>query len=224
MAALAVAGGLAVAACGNGSSQVSLDNPSLIAPAPAPAVAPTTVAPTTVAPTTVARRTVAPPTTRAPAVTHPTTTTIALPVPLPPPVDFGMPGPEVGSITIPRIGLNLPLFTGVNIATLDEGGAGLWPGTAQPGNLGNAVIAAHRVSHGGPFRNIDKLKIGDQVSFTVGKTSSTYAVTSTGVVTPETIQIIDQTPAYTATLFACHPPGSTKFRYVVKLKLVSAHA
>ena len=39
------------------------------------------------------------------------------------------------------------------------------------------------------------------------------------VVLPEGIQIIEQTPAYTATLFACHPPGSTKFRYVVKLKL-----
>ena len=27
---------------------------------------------------------------------------------------------------------------------------------------------------------------------------------------------------YTATLFACHPPGSTAYRYVVHLRLVSA--
>jgi sortase A len=84
------------------------------------------------------------------------------------------------------------------------------------------VIAAHRVSHGGPFRNIDQLKVGDQVSFTVGPVTSTYVITGTGIVTPETIQIIDQTRDYTATLFACHPPGSTKYRYVVKLRLVSA--
>ena len=112
----------------------------------------------------------------------------------------------------------LPLFRGVNLATLDEG-PGLWPGTATPGQLGNAVVAAHRVSHGGPFRKIDQLAPGDEVRFTVDGVTTTYVMVSDEVVVPEGIHIIEQTPAYTATLFACHPPGSTKFRYVVKLKL-----
>ncbi|MEY3493869.1 MAG: hypothetical protein RL413_1287, partial [Actinomycetota bacterium] len=42
-----------------------------------------------------------------------------------------------------------------------------------------------------------------------------YRVTRTEVVTPEAMWIVDQTPAATATLFACHPPGSTKERIVV---------
>ena len=46
-----------------------------------------------------------------------------------------------------------------------------------------------------------------------------YTVVANEVVPPEGIHIIEQTPGYTATLFACHPPGSTKFRYVVRLKL-----
>jgi sortase A len=127
---------------------------------------------------------------------------------------------QVGSIEIPKIGLSLPLFSGVNLATLDEG-PGHWPGTALPGQLGNAVVAAHRVSHGGPFRRIDKLAIGDHVTFRLPGGDVTYEVTATDVVAPETIQIIEQTQDKTATLFACHPPGSTQFRYVVKLRLLA---
>ena len=173
----------------------------------------TTVAP----PTTLARP---PPRSPAPVATEaPTTTAPALPVPEAPPEARGDPGPQVGTIDIPKIGLSLPLFDGVNLATLDEGGAGLWPGTALPGQLGNAVVAAHRVSHGGPFRKIDKLVPGDQVNFTVNGITTSYVMVANEVVLPEGIHIIEQTPAYTATLFACHPPGSTKYRYVVKLKL-----
>jgi sortase A len=46
-----------------------------------------------------------------------------------------------------------------------------------------------------------------------------YRVTSTEVVTPDAIRIIDQTAAFTATLFACHPVGSTRERIVVHLEL-----
>jgi sortase A len=42
-------------------------------------------------------------------------------------------------------------------------------------------------------------------------------VTSTEIVPPTDVAIIDQTPAKTATLFACHPPGSTSERIVVHL-------
>ena len=82
------------------------------------------------------------------------------------------------------------------------------------------MVAAHRVSHGGPFRSIDQLVVGDHVQFTLPQGTSTYEVTATDVVTPEAIDIINQSHEHTATLFACHPPGSTKFRYVVKLRLV----
>jgi len=196
-----------LAGCANGSQDVATEDDPLLRVAPVV----TTAAPTTTA--------AAPTTTAAPAVTAaPTTTAPPLPVPEAPPEARGAPGPQVGTIDIPKIGLSLPLFSGVNLATLDEG-PGLWPGTATPGALGNAVVAAHRVSHGGPFRKIDKLVPGDEVRFTLNGVTTTYVMVANEVVVPEGIHIIEQTPAYTATLFACHPPGSTKFRYVVKLKL-----
>jgi sortase A len=47
-------------------------------------------------------------------------------------------------------------------------------------------------------------------------------VTGTEIVTPDALWIADQTPDYTATLFACNPPGSTKQRIVVHLALAPA--
>ena len=42
----------------------------------------------------------------------------------------------------------------------------------------------------------------------------------TRIVQPEEVSIADQTNHYTATLFACHPPGSAAQRIVVDLQLV----
>lgn len=97
---------------------------------------------------------------------------------------------------------------------------GHWPGTAQPGQLGNAVFGGHRVSHTKPFRNIDKLQPGDEVTFQTASGVFVYAVTSTEIVSPNAVWIINPTPDATATFFACHPPGSTRQRIVVHLKLI----
>jgi sortase A len=61
--------------------------------------------------------------------------------------------------------------------------------------------------------------IGDEVVFTSPEGRFVYEVTGTEVVDPTAIRIIEQTDGYTATLFACHPPGSTKERIVVHLRL-----
>ena len=44
------------------------------------------------------------------------------------------------------------------------------------------------------------------------------------IVTPDRVDIADQRPAYTATLFACHPPGSARERIVAFFRLVGAPA
>ena len=46
-----------------------------------------------------------------------------------------------------------------------------------------------------------------------------YRVVSTEIVNPDAIRVVDQTYAKTATLFACHPPGSVAQRIVVHLEL-----
>jgi sortase A len=125
---------------------------------------------------------------------------------------------QLGGISIPKLGLDAPLLEGIRLTTLDNG-PGHWPGTAMPGQVGNVVVAAHRTSHGAPFRDIDQLVPGDVVTFSTADGESEYTVTGTEIVEPDAIWIVDPTDTPTATLFACHPPGSVAQRIVVHLEL-----
>lgn len=126
---------------------------------------------------------------------------------------------EIGRIEIPKLGLDHAMFHGVTLNNIDKGPS-LWPGTATPGSVGNAVVAGHRVTRTHPFRNIHLLVPGDRVIFTVQGRRSEYQVTGSEVVSPKALEIAAQTGEATATLFACHPPGSARQRYVVHLALV----
>ena len=189
---------LMTGACSGGSPQRAVpapptaDNPMLAAP-------PTTAAP-------------AP----APAVTRP-----PLPTPSYIPSDSYAPEPvvEIGTMEIPAIGLSHVIYQGVTLHNIDRGPSH-WTGTALPGQRGNTVFAAHRVTNTRPFRNIDRLKTGDEVIFTVHGARSTYRVNGNVIVEPTDTWIGAQTEAFTGTLYACHPPGSLAYRYVVKMELV----
>jgi len=130
---------------------------------------------------------------------------------------------EIGTIEIPKVNLVHPLFHGISLRTIDHGPSH-WPGTAMPGEVGNAVFSGHRVTHSKPFRDIDKLVPGDQVFFTVNGARSTYVMTGYEIVTPNGMHIVEPTTTPTATLFACHPPGSASYRYVVHLALSAGPA
>jgi sortase A len=108
---------------------------------------------------------------------------------------------------------------GITLRNIDLGPSH-WPGTALPGDSGNAVFAGHRVTHTHPFLRINELAPGDLVIFHIDGRKSTYSVTGSEVVYPDNLSIVNQTETATATLFACHPPHSAKQRYVVHLALV----
>jgi sortase A len=152
----------------------------------------------------------------------PTTVPETLPVPQNPPANPRQVEPEVvlGTIEIPKIGVSKTLYQGISLHTLDKG-PGHWPGTAEPGQPGNVVVGGHRTSHDRPFRNVDQLVTGDEIIYTTPAGRFVYRVTGAEVVTPDRIDIITQTPAYTTTLFACHPPGSTRYRYIVYAELAA---
>lgn len=132
----------------------------------------------------------------------------------PPPPDLSVPRNQIGSLELPTIDIDVPMFEGVSLPTLDKG-PGHWPGSAMPGRVGNVVIAGHRTSHNRPFYNIDKMKPGDEIVFNVDGGRYVYIVRETQIVNPDALWIVEQTPSKTATLFACHPKGSTKHRIVV---------
>jgi len=156
------------------------------------------------------------------------------PVPPPPPVRTGpidVPSDpyapeeiiEIGSLEIAKLGVRQRLMFGVTLRNIDLGPS-QWPGSAPPGGAGNMVVAGHRVTHGRPFRNIDQLVSGDQVVVTAKGVRATYRVATSFVVTPDRTDIANPTASPSLTLFACHPPGSARQRYVVRADLVSTQA
>src|SRR3954467_11962515 len=120
-----------------------------------------------------------------------TTTTLRLPHPTPPPANpyADVPVRQIGTISIPKIGLVHPIYEGVWLTVVDHG-PGHWPGSAMPGKRGNAVFAGHRVTHDHPFMDLDLLAPGDNVIFNMAHGTFTYAITSIKIVQPEDLNII----------------------------------
>jgi len=126
----------------------------------------------------------------------------------------------IGTIEIPAIGLADTLYQGISLTSIDNGPSH-WPGTAMPGHAGNTVVAGHRVTRTRPFRDLDQLGPGDVAILTTAEGAFTYEFVSQEIVTPDRVDIVNQHQGYNATFFACHPPGSARYRIVVSWRLVT---
>jgi LPXTG-site transpeptidase (sortase) family protein len=129
-------------------------------------------------------------------------------------------GELAGRITIPSIGVDKMVLMGTDTEILAKG-PGVWETGVFPGAPGNATISGHRTTHGGPFRHLNDLKVGDQIIFeTPGQPRAVFEVRGTGQVTPKQIEVTGQGPGVRLTLTTCDPPGSTAKRLVIQAELV----
>ena len=167
------------------------------------------------------------PTTTSSTTTSTTTTTVVeevLPQPISPPGADYIEEPEIviGRLEIPALSLDTTLYQGISLTSIDRGPS-QWPGSAMPGHEGNVVVAGHRVTHSRPFRHLDQLVPGDQAIMSTNEGVFVYEFTGHEIVTPDRVDIADQyTGEYKATFFACHPPGSARYRIVAYWRLISA--
>jgi sortase A len=131
-------------------------------------------------------------------------------------------GDPLARLEIPRIAVDDIVVVGVGSAELQLG-PGHFPDTVPPGHLGNAAIAGHRTSYGQPFRNVDRLELGDEIRATTPEGSFTYRVTQTRIVSPSDYFVVFTTDPNQAqlTLVSCHPVWSTAQRIIVSATLVS---
>ncbi len=125
----------------------------------------------------------------------------------------------IGTLEIARINISADIQEGITLTAINRG-PGHWPGTAMPGELGNVVIAGHRTTYSKPFNRLNELEPGDLVTMTTPDGIFTYRVRGIVIVPGDAIDIAQQSYAHTATLFACHPPGSARERIVAKLQLL----
>jgi len=132
-------------------------------------------------------------------------------------------GEAVATIRIPKIGLDKAVIEGVGVPDLKKG-PGHYPSTPLPGQPGNAAIAGHRTTYGAPFDRLDELQPGDLIEVTTRQGNFKYKVDGSREVTPDQIEVLNQTENATLTLTTCTPRFSAKRRLIVSASLISEPA
>jgi sortase A len=130
------------------------------------------------------------------------------------------PGPQQATrIQIPSIGVDAPIVQGDGWEQLKKG-VGQHIGTANPGENGNLVLSAHNDIFGEIFRDLDRLKAGDQVIVhTTNQRTFTYVITQTEIVEPTRVEVMAPTPDGVVTLISCYPYLVNNKRIVVRAAL-----
>ena len=125
----------------------------------------------------------------------------------------------MGYITIPRIGVELPIYHGTSDAVLQVA-AGHLEGTSLPvgGASTHAVISAHRgLPSAKLFTNLDQLEVGDTFTITVLDRVLTYEVDQISIVLPtetDNLKVVDGKDY--VTLMTCTPYGINSHRLLVR--------
>ena len=121
-------------------------------------------------------------------------------------------------IGIPAINVDAPVVQGDDWEALKTG-VGLNAESGLPGKPGNVILSGHNDIFGQVFRELDRLKTGDEVLILTEKNAYTYVVTGTQVVQPSQVEVMRQTEDSTLTLISCYPYLVDTQRIVVSAEL-----
>jgi sortase A len=131
-------------------------------------------------------------------------------------------GKPIGHIVAPDMdGLDMVVVQGTDKASLEKG-PGHYPETPFPGQGGTIGIAGHRTTYLAPFRHIDSVERGDEITMKMPYGTFVYRVQATTIVEPDDVEIVGDVGYERLVLSACHPLYSAAERYIVFARLVSA--
>lgn len=126
---------------------------------------------------------------------------------------------KMGYITIPKIGVEIPIYQGTEEKEL-QAGAGWWIGTSLPtgGEGTHCVLTAHNgLVKAKLFTDLDRLVVGDRFYLTVLDQVLTYAVDQIQVIEPEEREALRLVPGEDlVTLYTCTPYGVNTHRLLVR--------
>lgn len=120
---------------------------------------------------------------------------------------------------------------GVSVADLKLG-PGHIPGTALPGEVGNAVLSGHRTTYGAPFERFDELAPGDLIVLETRDRWLSYTMRGSQVVEPTAIEVTYPVPGQLGavptekllTLTTCTPKYSARQRLILTAVLTEDRA
>ena len=125
----------------------------------------------------------------------------------------------MGYVSIPKIGVELPLYHGISTEVLNMA-CGHLEGTSLPvgGKNTHCVLSAHRgLPHAKLFTELNKMEVGDTFMITVLNRTVTYQVDQIKVVLPNDtndVQIVSGEDL--CTLLTCTPYGINSHRLLVR--------
>ena len=128
-------------------------------------------------------------------------------------------GTLVGRLEIPAVQLSTVVLEGSDDATLSRG-SGHIEDTPFPGQPGNIGIAGHRDT---TFRALRHIHVGDELSFTTADRRYRYRISTTSIVGPDDVYVLDPTLKPALTLVTCYPfefVGHAPRRFIVRAELV----
>ena len=130
-------------------------------------------------------------------------------------------GDSLTRIVIPDLDVDVVVVEGTTANAL-RAGAGHYPETPLPCEIGNVAIAGHRTTYGRPFHSMEQMELGDEITLETPIGSCTYEVTTEPfIVQPHQTEVVANTPTKAMrTLTTCHPKGSAKQRLIVQAELV----
>lgn len=135
---------------------------------------------------------------------------------------YGYKDNVVGTISIPRLSVEVPLYLGATREHMASGFA-VFGMTSIPLGLGeeNVAIAGHRGWRGAAMlRDVQMLMMGDPIHITTPWASLTYIVSGIEIVTPTNANWCKLKPGKTMiSLMTCHPYGQHSQRYIVYAEL-----
>jgi sortase A len=129
-------------------------------------------------------------------------------------------GDAAGRIRIPEIGADFVVVDGTEPGSLRKG-PGFFPQTPLPGAGGTVAIAGHRTTYSAPFRRVDDLERGDDITVDMPYARFRYEVERTRIVAPTEVGVIRRVGHDRLVLTACHPLYSAAQRIVVFARLVA---
>ena len=130
-------------------------------------------------------------------------------------------GQAFGRIHIPRIGVESVVVHGTRWGADLSRGPGHYERTTVPG-LGKTVgIAGHRTTFGAPFRKIDEIEAGDEITLEMPYATFRYRVFQHEIVDEKDWSVIRNRGFDTLMLSACHPLYGSSERWIVYAKLVA---
>lgn len=127
---------------------------------------------------------------------------------------------RIGTLRIPSVDAEIPVFEGVSERELDRG-AGRHRSVALPGEEGTTVLAGHKET---AFRHLPNVEPGDRLTFTstdqYSKRTFTYKVTKKWVTSPNDLKVVTDTQAADIRLYTCHGSQNEK-RYVIQADMIN---